>query len=161
LDGVVFSGGEPTAQAALADAMQQVRALGLKIGLHTGGPYPRRMEALLPLIDWVGLDIKALPEDYPRVTGVPGSGKAAWQSLTLLLKSEVAFEVRTTPMPGLDDDAYLNRLMQRLFDVGVRSYVLQQCRAGKRSGSNPCDQPRRLPEDWPSAPFERFALRSF
>ena len=54
LDGVVFSGGEPTAQAGLADAMREVRALGFKIGLHTGGMYPQRLAAVLPLVDWVG-----------------------------------------------------------------------------------------------------------
>ncbi|WP_295886335.1 anaerobic ribonucleoside-triphosphate reductase activating protein, partial [uncultured Thiohalocapsa sp.] len=38
LDAVVFSGGEPTAQRALGAAMAEVRAMGFKVGLHTGGP---------------------------------------------------------------------------------------------------------------------------
>jgi pyruvate formate lyase activating enzyme len=37
LEAVVFSGGEPTAQPALAEAMQAVRAMGFLIGLHTAG----------------------------------------------------------------------------------------------------------------------------
>jgi pyruvate formate lyase activating enzyme len=160
LDAVVFSGGEPTAQSALADAMAEARALGFKIGLHTGGSYPQRLQTLLPLIDWVGLDIKALCDDYPRVTGVPGSGEAAWQSLALLLEAGIALEVRTTPMPGLDDDAYLERLMQRLADAGVRNYVLQQGQAANLLDNNLRDRLRRLPEHWPSAPFEQFALRA-
>ncbi|MEA1051075.1 anaerobic ribonucleoside-triphosphate reductase activating protein [Lamprobacter modestohalophilus] len=129
LDAVVFSGGEPTAQSALADAMAEVKALGFKVGLHTGGPYPQRLRALLPLLDWVGLDIKALPEDYPQVTGVPGSGEQAWQSLALLLDAKVSLEVRTTPMPGLDDDAYLSRLMHKLAEAGVTHYALQQAQS--------------------------------
>ena len=40
LDAVVFSGGEPTQQRGLADAIDEVRALGFKIGLHTAGIYP-------------------------------------------------------------------------------------------------------------------------
>ena len=32
---------------------------GFKIGLHTGGAYPRRLRIVLPLIDWVGIDVKA------------------------------------------------------------------------------------------------------
>ena len=35
LDGVVFSGGEPTAQHAIVDAVRDVRALGFEVGLHT------------------------------------------------------------------------------------------------------------------------------
>jgi pyruvate formate lyase activating enzyme len=127
LDAVVFSGGEPTLQAALPAALAEVRSLGFKTGLHTGGPYPERLARALPWLDWVALDIKALPEDYPKVTGVPGSGERAWASLGLLLNAGIALEVRTTPMPGLDAPAYLDRLMQRLAKAGVHDYVLQRC----------------------------------
>ncbi len=40
LDGVVFSGGEPTSQTGLPDAIAQVAGLDYRIGLHTGGMYP-------------------------------------------------------------------------------------------------------------------------
>ena len=165
LDAVVFTGGEPSAQSALDAAMAETSALGYKIGLHTGGPYPERLRALLPLVDWVGLDIKALPEDYPLVTGVPGSGERAWQSLRLLLDaslaSKITLEVRTTPMPGLDDHDYLNRLMRRLAAAGVGDYVLQQCLTphaldrdlpGARAVTGP---------DWAGQPFEHLHFRGF
>jgi pyruvate formate lyase activating enzyme len=128
LDAVVFSGGEPTAQRALGDAMAEVHAMGFKVGLHTAGPYPERLADLLPLLDWVGLDIKALPEDYPRVTGVAGSGERAWESLRLLLAAGVNLEVRTTPMPRLDDPAYIESLSVQLAECGVECWALQQCR---------------------------------
>ncbi len=102
LDAVVFSGGEPSLQAALPAALAEIRGLGFKTGLHTAGPYPSRLARALPHLDWVGLDIKALPEDYPRITGVPGSGERAWASLSLLLAARIKLEVRTTPLPGLD-----------------------------------------------------------
>ena len=47
LDGVVFSGGEATRQIVLGAAMARVRELGFGVGLHTAGPYPRRLEELL------------------------------------------------------------------------------------------------------------------
>ncbi|WP_242482200.1 anaerobic ribonucleoside-triphosphate reductase activating protein [Thiocystis violacea] len=126
LDGVVFSGGEPTAQRALAAAMREARSLGYKIGLHTGGAYPQRLSQLLPLLDWVGLDIKALPEDYPSVTGVPGSGEQAWESLRLLLAAGIPLEVRTTLMPGWTPDL-VGELAKTLADAGVSNYCLQAC----------------------------------
>lgn len=72
LDGVVFSGGEPTRQPALLEAARRAKQLGFQVGLHTGGAYPRRLAALLAqnLVDWIGLDIKALPQNYPRVVGL-------------------------------------------------------------------------------------------
>jgi pyruvate formate lyase activating enzyme len=160
LDAVVFSGGEPTAQAALSAAVAEVRALGFKVGLHTGGPYPLRLQGLLPALDWVGLDIKALPEDYPKVTGVPGSGERAWQSLQLLLASGTQLEVRTTPMPGLDNEAYLARLMRRVAGAGVTNYALQQCEPQRPLNPRIVDQIRNLPTTPGAAMFEKFEIRT-
>jgi len=129
LDAVVFSGGEPTLQRGLARAMAEVKALGFKIGLHTGGPYPELLASLLPWLDWVGLDIKALPEDYPAITGVPGSGERAWASLDLLLAAGTPLEVRTTLVPGWGFADRIRPLMDRLADAGVTRYVLQSLRA--------------------------------
>ena len=128
LDAVVFSGGEPTLQSGLARAMGAVRDLGFKVGLHTAGPYPDRLARILPLVDWVGLDIKALPEHYPEITGVASSGVRAWRSLRLLLDAGVAHEVRTTPLPGRDGPAHLAPLASRLTEIGVASHRIQTCR---------------------------------
>ena len=128
LDGVVFSGGEPTAQAGLADAMREVRDLGFKIGLHTGGAYPRRLAEVLPLVDWVGLDAKAPYADYARVTGVAGSGEAARLSIELVLASGVAHEIRTTVHPALLADCEVVELARTLAGRGAKSVVLQPFR---------------------------------
>jgi pyruvate formate lyase activating enzyme len=130
LDAVVFSGGEPTLQSALPAAVTQVRSLGFKVGLHTAGPYPDRLRALLPHLDWVGLDIKALPHDYPDITGVPGSGDKAWESLRLLRNAGIALEVRTTLMPDWERDGRVQALVRRLRAVGIEDWVPQRCRTG-------------------------------
>lgn len=128
LDGVVFSGGEPTSQADLADAMREVRALGFKVGLHTGGAYPRRLAEVLPLVDWVGLDAKAQFADYARITGVDGSGERARSSLERVLASGVGHEIRTTVHPALLADDEVVGLARALADRGVKRYVLQAFR---------------------------------
>jgi len=127
LDAVVFSGGEPTLQQGLAEAMATVRGLGFKVGLHSAGCYPERLADLLPLVDWVGLDIKALPEDYPALTGVPGSGDKAWRSLQLLVASGVRHEVRVTVHEGLLPMPQLTALVARLGQAGSQSIALQAC----------------------------------
>jgi pyruvate formate lyase activating enzyme len=129
LDGVVFSGGEPTSQPGLSDAIQEVRALGFKIGLHTGGMYPQRLAAVLPLVDWVGLDAKAPLAVYPRITGVAGSGERAFAGLQQLLASGVEYEIRTTVHPALLSDADLADLAHHLSAHGVRHYVIQAFRS--------------------------------
>jgi pyruvate formate lyase activating enzyme len=129
IDGVVFSGGEPTAQPALASALDDVRALGFATGLHTGGMYPRRLPEVLPRLDWVGLDVKAPKDEYESVTGIPRSGLGAFVTLAILMQSTVAHEVRTTVHPTVTPPDMLERLAHELADAGVTRWVLQPFRA--------------------------------
>lgn len=77
LDAVVFSGGEPTLQEGLPAAMDEVRAMGFRVGLHSAGMKPAGFANALRHADWVGFDVKALVEDYQLVTQVKGSGAAS------------------------------------------------------------------------------------
>ncbi len=129
LDAVVFSGGEPTLQDGLADAMRDVRRLGFQIGLHTAGSYPERLAEVLPLLDWVGLDVKASFQRYEVVNGVAGSGAKVQESLSLIVESGVEHECRTTVHPTLFTEAELAALSQSLFALGARRHVLQAFRA--------------------------------
>ena len=159
LDGVVFSGGEPTAQPALADAMREVSELGFRIGLHTGGPHPGRLAAVLPLVDWVGFDVKAPFAHYERITHVPGSGQRALTSLRALVASGVDFEVRTTVHPDLLDGDDLERMSVELAEEGATRWVVQAYRPdGARAGLRAT---RFLEADVPPSARARFAEFTF
>jgi pyruvate formate lyase activating enzyme len=132
LDAVVFSGGEPTLQAReLAVALWRTRALGFKCALHTAGCYPQRLAELLPLLDWVGLDIKTVMDRYASITRVATSGQSAWRSLELLLASPVEHEIRITVHPVLVAEETLARLLERLQTAGAKQVVLQACETRK------------------------------
>lgn len=128
LDAVVFSGGEPTLQRGLGEAIAQIRTLGFKIGLHTAGCYPDRLTELLAVVDWIGLDIKSLPEHYVDLTLVEGSGAAAWTSLQRVVASRVKYEVRITIHPTLMPTDRLRVLVRQLAQAGVVHLALQGCR---------------------------------
>ncbi len=127
LDAIVFSGGEPTVQRGLPDAVGEVRALGFKVGLHTAGCYPERLDELLPSIDWAALDFKALPDDYALLTGVPGSGERVLESLGYLIESGVDYEVRVTVHDSLLSADKLECLLDLLADRGAANVMLQRC----------------------------------
>jgi len=128
IDAVVFSGGEPTIQKALPAAIDAVHELGFKAGLHSAGVCPDRLRALLPKIDWIGLDVKALPGDYEAVTGGSRSAaRRAWDSVSVVLDSGVAHEFRTTLHPRLLDDERLLELAGRLAGLGATRYAIQDC----------------------------------
>lgn len=128
LDGVVFSGGEPTMDPGLGEAIAQVRALGFQAGLHTAGIYVERLASVLPALDWIGLDLKAGVAAHDRITGVRGSARAAMASLALVAGSGVELEVRTTIDPQLLDDAELLGMGHLLLAAGVGRWTLQRRR---------------------------------
>lgn len=129
LDAVVFSGGEPLVQDNLAEAIGEVKALGYKIGLHTGGYRPDALSKVLPLVDWVGFDIKAPFEKnkYQAVTKTNHLEKVA-ESLDLLLQSGKDFECRTTCDPRILKVEDLFSIGQDLAAKGVKKYYLQKYR---------------------------------
>lgn len=163
LDAVVFSGGEPTLQRGLRAALDQIRALGFKTGLHTAGPYPDRLSAVLPALDWVALDIKAPLADYDLLTGVSGSGDRAWESARRVIASGVEHEIRTTVHPEFLPPPALQRLVRQLKALGAARYRLQRCMP--ENSLDPtlrtADQPAEIAfaADSIKDQFEDFALR--
>jgi pyruvate formate lyase activating enzyme len=117
--------------------------------------YPDRLAALLPQLDWVGLDIKALPQRYNAITATPGSGARAWAGLAALLAYGGEQECRTTWHEGLYSVDELIELADALAARGVRHWALQECRASNAPNwaLTPA-QAARL-----AAGFEHFTLR--
>lgn len=128
LDAVVFSGGEALLDPVLPRAMAEARALGFKVGLHTGGAYPEALKGVLPYVDWVGLDIKTNFDNYATITQLPRSGEAAKRSLEILLQSGVSYECRTTVHPDLHSDDQLCNMADDLAKMGVACLILQRFR---------------------------------
>jgi pyruvate formate lyase activating enzyme len=149
---------------ALADAMREVRAMGFGVGLHTAGMYPRRLQEVLPLVDWVGLDIKATPEGYDAITGIADSARPALASAQAVLDSGVPYEFRTTVHPALHSERDIVALADMLRTLGVGNYAVQIFRS---TGCVDADLNRAPTTGYPSAPctaqvsamFETFTLR--
>ena len=131
LDAVVFSGGEPLVQGeALESAIDAVKALGYKVGLHTGGYRPEILERIVEKVDWVGLDIKAPFEDekYKSATGGYTLVENVRRSLKILVASGKHFECRTTCDPRILTVEDIYKIAESLKAVGVQEYYLQKYR---------------------------------
>lgn len=168
LDGLVFSGGEPFTDPALYSAIKVVEELGYKIGIHTAGMYPEKLKEVLPMVDWVGLDIKAplsSENTYCKVVGKPNFTKRVRDSLDALLQSDVSLEVRTTVHPDLLTDEDILLIGKELKEAGVSTFAVQVYRQPPES-----DESNSLPRvgsDYPASGtisqlhdmFETFTLR--
>jgi pyruvate formate lyase activating enzyme len=128
LDGVVFSGGEPTRQPALIHAMQQSSALGFGVGLHSAGAYPGRLAEALRYSQWLGLDIKATPEGYEDITGTAASGAKAWESLEIAIEWGGDLQVRLTVDPTTHTRDEVWEVVRRVQEMGGPRPLLQEAR---------------------------------
>ncbi len=163
IDAVVFSGGEPTIDPALAPAIAEVRQLGFAIGLHTACIYPDNLARVLPLVDWVGFDVKAPFDDYEKITGVGNSGHKARACIELITASGIEHECRTTAHPALLDEDDILGLAAAMARQGVQSYALQLVRsrgcADLRLAAASAQYPSRDTLQQLAAMFQRFTLR--
>ena len=139
LDGIVFSGGEPLAQPDLYESMKTVKEKGFSIGLHTSGVNPERLKQVLPLLDWVGFDVKTLFDVYEQ--RIPHAmGRTVENCLDLLIDSNVELEVRTTLDPRVISKQELKELSSILYDKGVKTYALQEYRSHRFEQNPPSFQ---------------------
>ena len=137
LDGIVFSGGEPLAQPDLYESMKYVKDMGYQVGLHTSGVNLERLEQVLPLLSWVGFDVKTVFDAYE--SRIPHSHRATVEAcLDALIRSGVELECRTTLDPRVISKDELRTLARALAAKGVKTYALQEYRPHP-SEKNPPD----------------------
>ncbi|MBN1483381.1 MAG: anaerobic ribonucleoside-triphosphate reductase activating protein [Chloroflexia bacterium] len=129
LDGVVLTGGEPTLQPDLLPFIRRLRSYDLAVKLDTNGYRPDVLQALLDegLLDYVAMDVKAPPVKYALLAGRPNLDLSRIEgSIALLKASNVAYEFRTTVVPGLLDEEDIVQVAQWVTDAPL--YALQQFR---------------------------------
>ena len=126
LDGVAFTGGEPTLRKDLPDLIRKIRALGYPIKLDTNGMHPDRLKAMLDegLLDYVAMDVKAGPQNYAHTCGLDTIDlQPINESISLLLHSKIDYEFRTTVVDELHTIDDFSAIAQWI--AGAKAYYLQ------------------------------------
>lgn len=133
LDGVCITGGEPTLQKDLPDFIRRIRDMEYLVKLDTNGYCPEVLEALLRdnQLDYVAMDIKSSPANYPVVTGKKDLDISKVQkSVELLKASVIPYEFRTTVVKGLHQVEEFEEIGGWL--QGARAYFLQAYRDSEK-----------------------------
>ena len=125
LDGVVVSGGEPSLQSDLMLFVRRLKDMGYLVKLDTNGLLPEVVEEMLPLIDYIALDLKAPPGALDKVVSFDISDEPIWRTAEMIMQSGVGYEFRTTMMPLLTVDD-VETIARRV--SGAQRYALQQYR---------------------------------
>lgn len=128
LDGVVVTGGEPTSDPGLRTLLKALHAEKVPVKLDTNGTNPDLLSELIAdsLVDFVALDVKALPENYDRACGRSDIWTRVRNTIDCILESGVDHEFRTTVFPDAvhpDDLPLIAALL-----AGGRRYAIQQFR---------------------------------
>jgi len=130
IDGVVFSGGEPTLYPSLLTSLlmelKRNETTGhLKTKLDTNGSHPVILKELLNrnLLDYVAIDLKTSPSRYDALTGMANSFEPVKESIQLLSQSAIPSELRTTYVPGLIDKTEITEMLPYIREA--KRYVIQ------------------------------------
>lgn len=112
LEGVCVSGGEPTGDPGLVQLLTDIKALGFAVKLDTNGSRLQVLRQLLEkgLVDYVAVDAKNSPEKYPQTVGCGVDLAAVEESLRLLIAGNVPYELRTTLVAQLHDEASIEAM---------------------------------------------------
>ena len=116
LEGVVISGGEPTLHDGLFSFCATLKSLGYAVKLDTNGSRPEVLRQLLEaeLLDYVAMDVKANPEQYPAAICLPDVGENIPRSMALLEESRVMHEFRVPCVAPFIDAGNFAAIMEHI-----------------------------------------------
>jgi pyruvate formate lyase activating enzyme len=122
IDSVVITGGEPTIHKELPKFLKKLKEKGFKVKLDTNGLDSKMLEACLPYLDYVAVDVKTSPQKYALLGAKEPSALA--RTVEMLKISKVEYEVRTTVVPGFVDAADIQAMCKIV--KGAMTWALQQ-----------------------------------
>ena len=118
LDGVVISGGEPTIWDDLIPFIKKIKEFKLDIKLDTNGYNPTMLKEILDnnLVDYIAMDIKAIPDKYMKVINKKIDFNKILESIDLIKKSNIKYEFRTTIMKDVHDKNDIIKILKLIGD---------------------------------------------
>ncbi len=128
LDGVCFSGGEPTLRSNLYSMALAIKTLGFKVKVDTNGTMPENLSPLIRdgLLDYAAVDVKGPPGKYKEICGVDVDGNAVMGTVESLERFDIPFELRTTVHQDLLSQADMLEMARWM--QGERTLYIQPCR---------------------------------
>lgn len=130
LEGVVFSGGEPTLQHDLPEYAAIASAMGYAVKIDTNGTNPEMIEKIYAdgNLTMLGIDYKAPASRYAAVTGNrdPQLTAKVKRTITFAIANKIDLDIRTTVHRAIVDENDLREMAEELAAMGVKEWNLQQ-----------------------------------
>jgi len=129
LDGVSITGGEPAMSKRLPEFLKIIKDMGLKTKIDTNGSFPGVVQKLIDeeLIDYIAMDVKAIPEKYHLAARKKVDMKSIKKTIAIIINSGIDHEFRTTVVPTIVDvESDISKIAKMI--KGAKRYYLQQFR---------------------------------
>ncbi|TFF85215.1 anaerobic ribonucleoside-triphosphate reductase activating protein [Candidatus Heimdallarchaeota archaeon] len=129
LDGISITGGEPTVSKKLPKFLGILQDFDLKTKIDTNGSNPQVVQKLLDekLIDYIAMDVKAIPEKYDKAVGVKAPLDKINETIEIIINSGLDHEFRTTVAPTIVDPVNDIPIIAEMIQ-GAKRYYIQQFR---------------------------------
>ena len=126
LDGVVISGGEPTLEKDLPSLCNKIQRIGYPVKLDTNGSRPGVIRRLIDegLVDYIAMDIKTDPFQYPLLIRKDFDPDLIFKSIQVIMESAPAYEFRTTCVRPIVDASIIENIVATI--NGAMLYALQR-----------------------------------
>ena len=126
IDAVVISGGEPLVQfEEIVSILKYSKKLELKTKLDTSAYYPDRIKKVLPLLDYLAIDVKAPYNKYKEIIG-SDIGENVEKSVKIAnSEPNIFLECRTTYVPNLLTSEDIKQISR---EIECDLYTIQQFR---------------------------------
>jgi pyruvate formate lyase activating enzyme len=122
VDSVTVTGGEPTIHKELPKLLKKLKEKGLFVKLDTNGLDSQMLEACLPYMDYVALDVKTSPQKY-ALLGAKETEELL-RTVEMLKMGKIDYEFRTTVVPGFVDAGDIQAMCKIV--KGAKTWALQQ-----------------------------------
>jgi pyruvate formate lyase activating enzyme len=130
LEGVVLSGGEPSAHPGLVGFSEKIKALGYLIKIDTNGSNPDAVADAhgKGLVDALGIDYKTTASSYGDLTkcGIDDIAGLVRKTISYAISNNVSVDIRTTIHKKLHTPEVLMQMRGELNSLGVAAWTLQQ-----------------------------------
>ena len=144
VEGAVITGGEPTLNPGVFQVVEKLREWGFSIKLDTNGSRPRILEKLLPQVDYVAMDVKFAPADYPARAGFADVA-ALTESIDLIRARAKDYEFRTTVLESWHGEDQMHAIGKWV--RGAKLHVLQAFVPREDLPDPACRKMRETPSD--------------
>ncbi|MEI6891629.1 MAG: anaerobic ribonucleoside-triphosphate reductase activating protein [Pontiella sp.] len=122
VNGVVITGGEPTCTDHLTAFIHFLKKFGFAVKLDTNGSNPDLLAQVIPLVDYVAMDVKIGRSGYAQLVGFPDVGKIK-TSVDLIKSHAKDYEFRTTVIETIHSNEQMDDIAKII--AGSKRYALQ------------------------------------